>query len=190
MVGTRADPPTGPRVCRERAAAAFLTGGPRGSAGTAAHTSDAGNAHQPADLVAPAAGEPDTPWQDGAMTRLTVVIGGLLVVLGVVGYLATGATSLTALIPSLVGVLLLACAAIAVRRPASSRHAVHAALAIALVAAIGSLRNVAQLGDLLAGSAANPGAVVVSTIMFVHLVGYVGAGVRSFVAARRSSSPR
>ena len=122
------------------------------------------------------------------MLRLTYAIGAVLTVLGVVAYVATAAASLTALIPSAVGVLLLACATIAARRPAVHRHAVHVALAIALVGALGSLRNVAGLGDLFAGTATNPPAVLVSTIMFVLLVGYLIAGVRSFVAARRIRS--
>jgi uncharacterized membrane protein len=119
------------------------------------------------------------------MTRLTAVIGGILIVLGVVGYVATAAASLTALIPTLVGILLLACAAIAIRRPAAHRHAMHAALAIALIAALGSLRNVVRLPDLLAGTAANPAAVLLTTVMFLLLAGYLIAGIRSFVAARR-----
>ena len=64
----------------------------------------------------------------------------------------------------------------------------HTALVIALIAALASLRNVARLGDLLAGTAMNPAAVLLSTIMFVLLAGYIAAGVRSFVAARRISS--
>lgn len=122
------------------------------------------------------------------MVRLTVVVGGLLTVLGVVGYVATAAASLTALIPAAVGLLLLACAAIAARRPGARRHAIHAALVIALIGALGSLRNVARIGELFAGTASNPAAVLVSTIMFVVLVAYIAAGVRSFVVARRVRS--
>lgn len=122
------------------------------------------------------------------MLRLTYALGAVLTVLGVVAYAATAAASLTALIPSAVGVLLLACAAIAAYRPAVHRHAVHAALAVALLGALGSVRNVVRLGDLIAGSAANPPAVLVSTIMFVLLVGYLVVGVRSLLTARRGRS--
>ena len=47
----------------------------------------------------------------------------------------------------------------------------HTALAIALITALASLRNVVRLGDLLAGTATNPAAVLLSTIMFVLLAG-------------------
>ena len=49
------------------------------------------------------------------MQRLTLVIGGILVVLGVVAYVATGAASVTALIPAFVGLLLVICGLIAGR---------------------------------------------------------------------------
>jgi hypothetical protein len=121
------------------------------------------------------------------MTRLTFTIGGILTVLGIVAYVATGAVSVTALIPAFVGVLLLVCATLA-RRPALHRHSIHGALVIALLGAAGSLMNVVKLGDVLAGTAQRPSAIVVSTIMFVLLVFYIAMGVRSLIVARRSSA--
>lgn len=120
------------------------------------------------------------------MTGLTYAIGGILTALGVGAYAATGAASVTALIPAFVGVLLLVCAVVAQQRQALHRHAMHAALAIALLGAAGSLMNVAELGDLVAGTAERPSAIVVSTIMFVLLVVFLAMGVRSFIAARRT----
>ncbi|MGH3356915.1 MAG: hypothetical protein ACRDOJ_13540, partial [Nocardioidaceae bacterium] len=121
------------------------------------------------------------------MLKLTHTIGGILAVLGVVAYVATGAVSITALIPTFVGVLLLVCAVVA-GRPSRHRHAMHAALVVALLGAAGSLMNVVKLGDLLAGTAERPAAVVESTIMFVLLVFFIVMGVRSFIAARRTAA--
>jgi hypothetical protein len=121
------------------------------------------------------------------MTRLTVVIGAVLVVLGVVVYAATAAASITALIPSLVGVLMLLCALLA-RKPAWHRHGIHAALVVALLGALGTLMNVARIGEVFAGTAERPVAVIESTLMFVLLVGYIVMGVRSFIAARRAGA--
>jgi hypothetical protein len=119
------------------------------------------------------------------MTRFTFAIGGILTALGIVAYVVTGATSVTALIPTFVGLLLLVCSALA-RRPALRRHSIHAALVIAVLGAGGSLMNVVKIGDVFAGTAQRPSAIVVSTIMFVLLVFYIIMGVRSFIAARRS----
>jgi uncharacterized membrane protein len=130
-------------------------------------------------------------WQpersDMSMTAVTGLVGAVLAVLGLVGYFASGRASLTALIPTAVGVLLLVCAYLA-RREAWHRHAIHAALVIALVGAAGSLMNVVKIADLFTGTAERPLAIVVSTIMFVLLVAYLVLGIRSFVRARRQRS--
>ena len=122
------------------------------------------------------------------MPRLTLIIGGILTVLGIVAYVATAAASLTALIPTFIGVLLLACGVVATRRPAARRHAMHAALLVALLGALGSLMQVASIGEVLAGTAERPLAVIVSTVLFLLLVLYLVLGIRSFVAARRARS--
>lgn len=122
------------------------------------------------------------------MTTLTYTIGGILTAVGIIAYVATGAVSITALIPTFVGVLLLICAALA-HKPALRRHSIHAALMIALLGAAGALMNVAKLGALFTGTAERPSAIVVSTVMFLLLVFYIAMGVRSFLAARRAPLP-
>lgn len=119
------------------------------------------------------------------MTRLTTIIGALLVATGVLAYVLTATSSVTALIPAFVGGLLLICAAVA-SRPKLHRHGIHAALVVALVGALGSSMNVIKVGQLLTGAAERPAAIITSLILFVLCVGYVIVGVRSFVAARRA----
>lgn len=120
------------------------------------------------------------------MTALTLWTGGILTATGLIAYLVTGAESITSLIPAVIGVLLLIAGGVAARAPGARRHAVHAALVIALLGALGSLMNVAQIGDLISGDAERPAAIVVSLIMFVLLIAYLAAGIRSFVAARKA----
>ena len=123
------------------------------------------------------------------MTLLTRSLGLALILVGVVAYLATGRTSVTALIPAFLGVIIAVLGVLAAR-PALHRHAIHAALVVALLGALGTLMNVAELPALLAGDAVErPGAVVASTITFVLCVAYLVAGVRSFAAARRARTP-
>ena len=119
------------------------------------------------------------------ITKLTLAIGALLTLTGVIAYVATGGVSLTAMIPSAVGVLLLAAGWLA-RNPRLHRHAIHGALAVALLGALGSAMNVAKVGQLFAGTAERPGAIWASLVMFVALVVYLALGVRSFIAARRA----
>ncbi len=118
------------------------------------------------------------------MLALTTWTGALLVATGVIAYVVTAFASVTALIPAFVGVLLLIAALIGRRSDKARKPAMHAALVIALLAALGALRNVFGVGDLIAGTAERPAAIITSIIMFVLLVGYLVAGVRSFVKAR------
>lgn len=118
------------------------------------------------------------------MTMLTLAIGTILTLTGVVAYIVTDASSITSLIPSFVGVLLLVAGFIS-RNAKLHRHAIHAALALALLGILGSAMNVAQIGSLFTGTAERPGAVITSTIMFVLLLVLLIAGIRSFVQARR-----
>lgn len=119
------------------------------------------------------------------MTRLTAIVGAALVLTGVLAFVLTATSSVTALIPAFVGGLLLICGAIA-SRPALHRHGIHAALVVALVGALGSLMNVIKIGQLFDGSATRPVAIITSLILFVLCAGYVALGVRSFVAARKA----
>jgi hypothetical protein len=117
------------------------------------------------------------------MVRFTTVLGIALVVLGVGAYALTSAVSVTALIPAFVGIPLLVCAAVA-RTEARRRPAIIAALAIALLGALGSSMNAIRIGEAIAGTAQRPAAVWVSAIMFVLLVGYLVVGGRSLLGSR------
>lgn len=118
------------------------------------------------------------------MTGLTFAVGGILTATGVVAYFASDASSMTALIPSALGVLILI-AAVVSRAPKARRHAIHAALAIALLGIAGTAMNVMKIGELLAGTAERPNAVIASTVTFVVLLVFLAVGIASFVRARR-----
>ena len=55
------------------------------------------------------------------MITLTTWTGGILTVTGLIGYFATGMESVTSLIPTIIGVLLLIAALVASRVPNASR---------------------------------------------------------------------
>lgn len=117
------------------------------------------------------------------MPRLTIILGAVLIVLGVIGYIVTAFASWTALIPAILGVLLVVFGLIGVKRP---KIGVHIALVMALLGVIGTFMNVLKIGEVFAGTAERPVAVVLSTITFLLLIVYIALGVRSFIAARRS----
>ena len=116
------------------------------------------------------------------MTGTTRTFGLLLIALGVISYLGTGRTSMTALIPAFFGAALLICAMLA-RKESARKHALHAAVAIGLIGAIAALAR--GLPAAMNGQAGRP-AVLAQLAMGALLVVYVALGVQSFIAARRA----
>ncbi len=119
------------------------------------------------------------------MVTATRIVGGVLVATGVIGYVASGADSVTALIPAFVGIVLLLLGLLAAR-PNLRRHALHGVVLVAVLAALATIPNTLKLPVLLAGDAERPLAVVSSAVTFVGCVFLTVLGVRSFVAARRA----
>ena len=123
------------------------------------------------------------------MPSITIALGVALIIVGLAGYFLTGAVSLTALIPAGFGIVI-ALAGVVARDDRMRKHAMHAAVLVALLGFLGSVRGVLQIGALLDGTAARPAAVVSQTIMAVLTLGYIVVAVRSFIQARASRRGR
>jgi uncharacterized membrane protein len=117
----------------------------------------------------------------------TRAVGIALIAVGLIAYVASGADSPTALIPAALGLLLVVLGIVGTRENAR-RHAMHAAMLVALVGIAGTAMNLGDLPQLFNGEAERPLAVVASAVTAVVLVVYLVVGIRSFVAARRSSA--
>ena len=116
------------------------------------------------------------------MPTTTRLFGLILIVLGVASYVATGRTSVTALIPAIFGAVFVICALVA-RNEAMRRHAMHAAVAVGLIGALASLgRAIPAVMD---GNATRP-AVMSQLAMAALLIVYVYLGGQSFIAARKA----
>jgi hypothetical protein len=116
------------------------------------------------------------------MPATTRLVGFVLIGVGLVGYFATGGASVTALIPAMLGALMLVLALIA-RSGEARKHAMHAAVAIALLAVLGTLPRL--LPALMAREFQRP-AVIAQAAMVLVLAFYVAMGVKSFIDARRA----
>jgi hypothetical protein len=120
------------------------------------------------------------------MLKLTGWIGVVLMIVGVGGYVLTHAVSPTALIPAAIGAVLLALATWG-QRERARKHAMHGAMLVALLGIGGSVRGLLQLPTVLAGGdVARPAAVYAQSITAVLLLVLLVAGIRSFIAARRT----
>tara|TARA_B100000470_G_C19402839_1_gene220710 strand:- start:33 stop:389 length:357 start_codon:yes stop_codon:yes gene_type:complete len=116
-----------------------------------------------------------------SITKLSILMGSLLTVLGLVLYFSTGKESVTALIPSFIGVPILVCGFLA--RDEKKRKAVaHIALTLAL---LGALAGYGRGLPKLFGGDSGPDILGMLTMSVICTV-YVIACIRSFIAARSS----
>jgi len=70
------------------------------------------------------------------MYKITIVFGTLLIITGLAGYFGTGTKSLTALIPSAIGIILLICGFLAANEKIKMM-AMHVTVLIGLLGALG-----------------------------------------------------
>lgn len=118
------------------------------------------------------------------MASTTLALGAALVVLGLAGYFLTGMVSVTALIPAFFG-LALGLAGLIARDERKRKHAMHAAVLVALLGFLGTVRGLLQVGSAFDGTAIRPAAIISQAIMALLTLGYVVMAIRSFTAARR-----
>lgn len=120
------------------------------------------------------------------MAGISIGIGVALTLLGIVGYVASGGASATALIPAAQGVLLIVLGILA-RNDRLRKHVMHVA---ALLAVIGFAATVSALGKLSlllgGGTVERPSAVIAQSLMAVLCAVFVVMAVRSFILARRA----
>jgi hypothetical protein len=120
------------------------------------------------------------------MAIVTIVFGSLLFVLGIVSYIATGSTHMTALIPSAFGLVFELLGVLALK-PNLRKHAMHAAALLAVVGFLGTVRGVGKAITLMQGSdVERPQAAVAQSVMALLCLVFLALCVNSFVAARRN----
>ena len=119
------------------------------------------------------------------MPRITIIFSLIYIALGLGGYFLTGGVHKTALIPAVIGIVLLILGLLAGNEK-MRMHVLHAALLIGLLALLGTPRSLLKLPAAFDGTAERPGAVFAQAATAVLSVAYLGLGVRSFIAARRA----
>lgn len=124
------------------------------------------------------------------MPKLTNNIGLILILLGVVTYFASGAASATALIPAFFGIAFVGLGWLAGKKENMRKHAMHAALLLAILGLGGSFGGLIQvIGQLGGGVIERPAAAYAQAIMAFICIFFVVAGVKSFIDARKSPAP-
>ncbi|QDT37385.1 hypothetical protein [Stratiformator vulcanicus] len=111
------------------------------------------------------------------MPRIALIAAALLILVGIVGFAATGAK--TSLIPAIAGVLIGIPGAIALKE-SFRMHAMHAAVLFGLLGAL------APIGAWIGRGFGSPTAVASQAAMLVICAVFVALCVKSFIDVRRA----
>jgi hypothetical protein len=122
------------------------------------------------------------------MAKLTIAFGGLLIVLGIWGFVATGSAHPTPLIPAYAGVLFAIFGALANSEDPKRRMLwMHIAVTVALLLFLGTIPALVDEVRMLRGTVfPHPIAVEEKAAMSALCLVFVALCVRSFIAARKA----
>ncbi len=122
------------------------------------------------------------------MPQLTITYGIVLILLGIIGYFATGMVSITAFIPSFFGIAFLILGVLG-RAESRRKMMMHIAIALGVLAIVGTFNGIiATVSYFGGGEVARPAAVIAQAIMSILSILYVAMGVKSFIDARRTQA--
>ncbi len=121
------------------------------------------------------------------MPTLAIVFGLILDAMGVGAYLASGAKSVTALIPAFFGTPILVCGLLAKFLPGIRMHVMHVAALFGLLGTLGGLSmGLPKVGALIAGTLERPMAVSMQLALGTVSLVFLALCVKSFIDARRA----
>ncbi len=122
------------------------------------------------------------------MARLTIVFGVLLMVVGVAGFVMTGSNHPTALIPSLIGLILAIAGSLARTTDLKKRGLwMHIAATVGLLGFLGTIKSAFDVMQLAHGvEFPHPLAVEEKAMTCLLCLIFVAFCIRSFIEARRA----
>lgn len=117
------------------------------------------------------------------MSRISIIFGIVLILVGGSAYAMTAGATWIALVPSMLGLSLVVCAVLDLLSEVAGTIL---GLLIVLAGLGVTFMNVMDLGTLFAGTAVQPAVVIANTITFVLLIAYAVLAIRSLVIAARA----
>ncbi len=119
------------------------------------------------------------------MPTLAIVFGLILEAMGIGAYFLSGTQSVTALIPSFFGSLILLSGVLGLLIPKARKHVMHVAALVGLLGTLGGLgMGLPKISGLIAGTLERPTAVIMQIAMGVVCLVFLALCVKSFVDAR------
>ncbi len=131
------------------------------------------------------------------MPSTAINCGILLILLGLGGFGYAVSTLpagepvtkvMTALIPAVLGLILLALGLVAKSKENLRKHVMHAAVLVGLLGFLATISSFLKIGALLGGTAERPLAVISQVITSLICLAFVALSVKSFIDARRSGA--
>jgi len=119
------------------------------------------------------------------MAPITLLFALAYILLGLGGFVLTGSTHKTALIPCAFGILFVLFGLLAFKDKLR-KHVMHAAVLIALLAFLGTARALSHLPELFNGTADKPASIITQSLNAGFSILYIILAVRSFIQARRA----
>jgi hypothetical protein len=117
-----------------------------------------------------------------SIPRTATIIGVLLILVTVFTVISGVSNYFTAFLPGIAGLVLAVLGVLAEQRASMRHQLMHIAVAVALIAALGSLRLFTAIGN-----PTEPQAEIIAQVMTLVLSGiFLVIGVQSFIAARRA----
>lgn len=120
------------------------------------------------------------------MPKLAISFGILFIIIGLVSYFGISSESITALIPTFLGIPLLIAGIIGLNEK-YLKHAMHVAALLMLIGFAGTVSGLIKFFKMLGGAeTARPAAVTVQAIMAVLCLIFLILAVKSFIDARKN----
>ena len=124
-----------------------------------------------------------------SIPKMSINIGIILTLLGILSYILTDFVSITALIPAFFGIVFAGLGFWGKSSESMRKHTMHASLLLALLGLGGSFSGLIALVSALFGTMPERMAAVVSqSIMAVLCLIFLIAGIKSFIDARKSKN--
>ena len=122
------------------------------------------------------------------MARFSIILGIILIALGLTSYFGISSESITALIPTFLGVPILILGYFALNEK-YLKHAMHGALVLVILGFGGTVGGLIKFFRMLGGEVfERPSAIIVQAIMAVLCMVFLIFAIKSFIDARRGKS--
>jgi uncharacterized membrane protein len=122
------------------------------------------------------------------MARLSIILGIILILLGLISYFGISSESITALIPTFIGIPMLVLGFLALNEK-YKKYSMHIAAVLMLIGFGGTVSGLIKFFRMIGGEVfERPSAITVQAIMAVLCLAFLILAIKSFIDARRKKS--